>query len=259
MFQNEVFLSLLPLLALNLFVIITCLVFSFLYPKRKSRPDVTDRMHASFVGLYLREYWYWLTDPLISLFKILRFTPNTVTFISLLLAFVSAWLYFKGNFGAAGWVLILSGTLDILDGALARQTNQITKEGAFFDSCVDRFSEGAIFMAIALYFRNDFFMLTVCILALLGSELVSYVKARGETVGVTTRAGLMQRAERVFLLSFVSLLQPFFALILGRYGYNPDAPMMITMFLMAVLTLYTVVVRTVILFRGIRKLNRQDG
>ncbi len=266
----DIFYSLLPLIIVNSVFILAIIVFAFLYPKRKKSEDVLRRMHPTFVGVFQRELWYWLNQPLLALFKFLKLTPNMVTGISLVLGFISAYCYMSGMFALAGWILILSATLDILDGWLARQTGQESPEGAFFDSCVDRYSEGAVFLGITLFYAINGniimygvnaapFIIAISIIALIGSQIVSYAKARGESVGSTTNAGLMQRPERVVLLSVVSVFYPFLQLLMSHFGFNEHYPMVLVILLMAILTNISAAVRIIVLFKEIRRKSRQDG
>jgi len=245
--------ALLPLIIVNGAVIFLFIIFAFIYPKRERSTQVMDKMHTSFLGVRLREFWYWLINPPVKLCSSLKLTPNMLTGFSIILALASGYFYFKGDIALAGWFLIINGSFDMLDGELARTTNQITKAGAFFDSTLDRFSEGFVLLGIALFFRNNFVMLTATILTLLGSLLVSYAKARGEAVGATTKRGLMQRPERIALLASVSVLSPFFGLILQNFNIAPEMPLLVTMIIMAALTNYTAVVRTIILFNDLKK------
>ncbi|MDY6933649.1 MAG: CDP-alcohol phosphatidyltransferase family protein [Spirochaetota bacterium] len=259
MIINEILRSLLPLIVLNGFVILLLVVFSFIYPRRAKDPIVLERMHKSFLGVFLREFWYWVTLPFISIFRILKLTPNMITGISLVFALISGYYYYRGNFAFAGWILIISGTLDILDGRLARTTGQVSQEGAFFDSCVDRYCDGLVFMGLALYFRNDFLVLSTSIMALIGSEVVSYARAKGESVGIESYRGLMQRGERIFLLSSISVLHPFFMVVLSEYGIKAEYPMIIVIIILAFSTNYTAVDRIVTTFKKIRNLDKRDG
>ncbi|MDY6933826.1 MAG: CDP-alcohol phosphatidyltransferase family protein [Spirochaetota bacterium] len=259
MINNEILISLLPLIIVNSSVIAALIIFAFLYPKRPNDPEVLGRMHKSFIGVFIREFWYWVVNPFISIFKALGLTPNMLTGISLVFALISGYFYYRGDFALAGWVLIICGTMDLLDGRLARVTQQVSREGAFYDSCIDRYSDGIVLIGIALYFRDDFCMLTVSLFALLGSELVSYAKARGEAIGVTTERGIMQRPERVASLSIVSVIYPFLKIVLSNYGIRAEYPMMIIIFLMAVLTNYTAIVRIVEIFKKIKNLENHDG
>ena len=139
--------------------------------------------------------------------RALRLTPNTVTLMGFGLSLVAAYLVGSGWLLAGGIVFLLGGGLDLLDGALARLTDTVSHFGALLDSVFDRLGEAALFVGIAIYgLRAGFsdlyvlFFITVLLLALIFSQGVSYLRARGEGLGVFTRAGLMTRPERVVLL-----------------------------------------------------------
>lgn len=139
--------------------------------------------------------------------RALRLTPNTVTLMGFGLSLVAAYLVGSGWLLAGGIVFLLGGGLDLLDGALARLTGTVSHFGALLDSVFDRLGEAALFVGIAIYgLRAGFsdlyalFFITVLLLALIFSQGVSYLRARGEGLGVFTRAGLMTRPERVVLL-----------------------------------------------------------
>jgi CDP-diacylglycerol--glycerol-3-phosphate 3-phosphatidyltransferase len=120
---------------------------------------------------------------------------------------VSAYLVGAGWLLAGGIVFLVGGGLDLLDGGLARLTGKASPFGALLDSVFDRLSEAALFVGIAVYALRDdisedrqIFFITVLLLALIFSQGVSYLRARGEGLGVFTKAGLMTRPERVVLL-----------------------------------------------------------
>jgi CDP-diacylglycerol--glycerol-3-phosphate 3-phosphatidyltransferase len=129
-------------------------------------------------------------------------TPNQVTVAGTLLTFVAATLVGFGQLRLGGVVLAISGTFDILDGALARATKRSYPYGAFLDSTFDRYSEGAVYIGVAAYFLNhaDGYMrweILACLLALAGSFLVSYVRARAQSLGFKCDSGIFARPERV--------------------------------------------------------------
>ena len=136
------------------------------------------------------------------LLRRLPITPNQVTIAGTLFTFAAAALAGLGQLRPAGVVLALSGTFDILDGALARATKRSYPYGAFLDSTFDRYSEGAIYVGVAAYFlsHGDRFMrweVLACMLALAGSFLVSYVRARAQSLGFRCDSGIFARPERV--------------------------------------------------------------
>jgi len=137
----------------------------------------------------------------------LRFTPNAVTLLGFGFAVVAGCLIGFGWLEAGGAVFLLGSGLDLLDGALARLTGATSPFGALLDSVFDRLGEAALFMGLAVYaVQGDFsdkyqlFFIVVVLLALIFSQGVSYLRARGEGLGIFTRAGLMTRPERVMLL-----------------------------------------------------------
>jgi Phosphatidylglycerophosphate synthase len=129
-------------------------------------------------------------------------TPNQITVVGVALTFVAAVLAALGYLRWAGVVLIFAGTFDILDGALARSSGRSYPYGAFLDSTLDRYSEGAIYIGLAAYFASmdgplQRWLLLATVAALAGSFLVSYVRARAQSLGFTCESGLFARPERV--------------------------------------------------------------
>jgi CDP-diacylglycerol--glycerol-3-phosphate 3-phosphatidyltransferase len=129
-------------------------------------------------------------------------TPNQITVVGVALTFVAAVLTALGHLRWAGVVLIFAGTFDILDGALARSSRRSYPYGAFLDSTLDRYAEGAIYIGLAAYFAgmggpSQRWLLLATMAALTGSFLVSYVRARAQSLGFTCESGLFARPERV--------------------------------------------------------------
>jgi CDP-diacylglycerol--glycerol-3-phosphate 3-phosphatidyltransferase len=129
-------------------------------------------------------------------------TPNQITVIGVALTFVAAVLAAFGQLRWGGVILAFAGTFDILDGALARSSGRAYPYGAFLDSTLDRYSEGAIYIGLAAYFASTSgplqrWLLLATVAALAGSFLVSYVRARAQSLGFTCESGLFARPERV--------------------------------------------------------------
>jgi CDP-diacylglycerol--glycerol-3-phosphate 3-phosphatidyltransferase len=140
-------------------------------------------------------------------FRAIKLTPNGITILGFLITVVSAYLVGAGWLVAGGIVFLFAGGLDLMDGALARLTGTVSPFGALLDSVFDRLSESALFVGVAVYALRDdisddrkIFFITVLLSALIFSQGVSYLRARGEGLGVFTRAGVMTRPERVVLL-----------------------------------------------------------
>jgi CDP-diacylglycerol--glycerol-3-phosphate 3-phosphatidyltransferase len=165
-------------------------------------------------------------------------TPNQVTVVGMVLTFVAASLAAFGQLRWAGVVLILAGTCDILDGALARSTNKSYTYGAFLDSTLDRYSEGAIYLGLAAYFVSmggplERWLVLATLAALAGSFLVSYVRARAQSLGFTCESGIFARPERVV----VTVIGLVFSGVWGGYVLYA------VVFLLAVLTNLTALQR----------------
>src|SRR5438445_6150594 len=129
-------------------------------------------------------------------------TPNQITVVGTALTFVAAVLAASGHLLLGGIVLAFAGTFDILDGALARSTRRSYPYGAFLDSTLDRYSEGAMYLGLVAYFATSGgplqrWLLLGTVAALAGSFLVSYVRARAQSLGFTCETGLFARPERV--------------------------------------------------------------
>ena len=160
------------------------------------------------------------------LLRALKLTPNAVTLISFAITVASAYLVGSGWLVAGGIVFLLGSGLDLMDGALARLTGTASPFGALLDSVFDRLGEAALFVGLAFYAIRGgasesflpIFIITL-FLALIFSQGVSYLRARGEGLGVFTRAGVMTRTERVILLGIGLLIdQIFWVLLLIAVG-----------------------------------------
>lgn len=128
--------------------------------------------------------------------------PNVLTFIGLLINIVAAVMLSRGQFRAAGFVIIGAGLFDMVDGRVARETNQVTRFGGFFDSVLDRYSDLGLLMGLLVYYGNISRPLYVVLTAVVmtGSVMVSYTRARSENTIPRCKVGFMERPERIVLL-----------------------------------------------------------
>jgi CDP-diacylglycerol--glycerol-3-phosphate 3-phosphatidyltransferase len=131
-----------------------------------------------------------------------RIHPNVLTFVGLMINAVAAVLLASGWFVGAGVVMIAAGIFDMVDGRVARATNQVTLFGAFFDSVVDRYSDLVLLMGLLVYYAsiNRFFYVVLTAVVMTGSVMVSYTRARAECVIPKCKVGFMERPERMVLL-----------------------------------------------------------
>jgi len=156
---------------------------------------------------------YYLTQPAVRLLAKTPITPNTISWFGLVITVGAAVLILAGNLLAAGFTVLLAGFFDILDGALARSTNRTTQFGAVLDSTLDRLAEAVLLLGILGLFllteEQPFLFASLAqgwavlliFVTLLGSLLVSYIRARAEALGLECQAGLFTRAERVVVLA----------------------------------------------------------
>jgi len=152
-----------------------------------------------------------VTQPVVRLIARTSITPNTITWIGFVLTVVAAVLIYLRHPFAGGWIVLVAGAFDMLDGALARLTNRITPFGAALDSTLDRLSEAVLLLAIiGLSVRADNDLQAMLAGgALVFSFMVSYVRARGEGLGLEMKEGWFTRTERVIVLALGLLLSMF--------------------------------------------------
>jgi CDP-diacylglycerol--glycerol-3-phosphate 3-phosphatidyltransferase len=138
-----------------------------------------------------------------------RISPNVLTFIGLLINIGAAVLFGYASidnqrqmFLYAGLVIIGAGIFDMVDGRVARATNQVTQFGGFFDSVVDRYSDVALFFGLLVYYAraNRFFYVVLVGVVMVSSVMVSYTRARAESLIGNCKVGFMERPERIVLV-----------------------------------------------------------
>ena len=143
------------------------------------------------------------TDPIVSPLAAMGVTPNMISVAGFAGNVGAGTLAAGGHFVAAGVLMLVFSALDLLDGALARKTGTVTKFGAVFDSVLDRMSEAAVLGGLLFHYTQaggHTTEIVLCYAAIVGSIMVSYVRARAEGIGLTLREGLFTRAERVLML-----------------------------------------------------------
>ncbi len=159
------------------------------------------RIWESITNGYLR-----LIEPVAALLVKLRINPNALTTIGTLCTVAGGIAFGMGHIRTAGWIIGLTAIFDVLDGTVARRTGQSTVFGAFYDSTLDRVADGVVLGGIAYFFASSpqhqsLPMVAVSLMAIVGTFLVSYTRARAEGLGIDAKVGVMQRPERVVLLS----------------------------------------------------------
>jgi len=179
-----------------------------------------------------------LLDAIVRMLALTRINPNVLTLMGLVVNTYAAFLfgYATGEnqrrmFFYAGLVIIGSGFFDLVDGRVARASNQVTRFGGFFDSVVDRYSDASLFFGLLVFYArgNRFFYVVLTALVMISAIMVSYARARAESLIGTCRVGFMERPERLVLL------------IIGAL-FNVMAPVL---WVIAVLSTITVIHRIV--------------
>jgi CDP-diacylglycerol--glycerol-3-phosphate 3-phosphatidyltransferase len=151
-----------------------------------------------------------LLTPLIKILARWGINPNSFTLAGLIITSMAAVAFIMGHLRLGGFLILLGGLCDTIDGSLARFTNKATRFGAMFDSAVDRYSEFVMFFGMVVYFvmLKDYPTSVVTFFALCGSIMVSYSRARAESLGFDSRVGIMQRPERIVFLGLSALIHP---------------------------------------------------
>ncbi len=180
-----------------------------------------------------------------------RISPNVLTFIGLVINIIAAVLFGYANSGNyprmflyAGLVIIGAGIFDMVDGRVARATNQVTTFGGFFDSVIDRYSDVALFFGLLVYYAraNRFFYLVLVAVVMVSSVMVSYTRARAESLIGSCKVGFMERPERIVLVIIGALF--------SRWGAM--APVL---WILAVLSTITIIHRIVYTYQQTRILD----
>lgn len=174
----------------------------------------------------MKALWEWIKNGYVRLIQpvadlLVRWgvNPNVITTVGTLCTLTGAVFYALGHIRTAGAIIALTALFDILDGTVARRTGKSTVFGAFYDSTLDRVADGGVLAGLAVFYASSpvhrsVVMLTVALLGIIGTFLISYTRARAEALGIDAKVGVMQRPERVVLLS---VPQMFFGLALNGW------------------------------------------
>jgi len=163
-----------------------------------------------------RNLAYRITGPIVEILCKSGITPNALTLINLALNIGAAYIIATGYFIIGGVLVLVAGLFDLLDGALARFIKQTTRFGAILDSVADRISEAAILCGLLIWYipqEGASLEIVLIFAVLIGSFLVSYIRARAEGLGWQCQVGLFTRAERVIVLAIGLLINQIFIVL----------------------------------------------
>ncbi|UCF90384.1 MAG: CDP-alcohol phosphatidyltransferase family protein [Desulfobacterales bacterium] len=167
-----------------------------------------ENMQRRLIPEGLQKSFVNLLKPLVKLFIKWNLNPNSLTLAGVAITSMAALAFIMGKIRLGGLLILLGGLCDAIDGNVARSASKATSFGALFDSTVDRYSEFIMFFGIAAYFvfLQDYQTLVAVFLALCGSIMVSYARARAEGLGLDAKGGMMQRPERIVFLGVGALI-----------------------------------------------------
>ena len=208
-FEWRVLLSLAPGVAVLTYFLSGYVAFRirFRHAAAPRYPEIEDRPASELLTRRFRSSLLWTIGPVERCLVRLRISPNALSAVGLLLAAASGLALAHGRFALGGWLYLFSGIFDIFDGRVARATGRVSPMGRILDSVGDRYSE-FFFLAGLAWFYADRWVVLVVLVALFGSMMVSYVRARAEATGATGAVGRFQRPERLFYLGLPTALAP---------------------------------------------------
>lgn len=231
-------------------------VFAAVARHRPVDADVARRPTTVLIGAWVRDWLMWLIAPLERGLVASRVSPDLFNALGALLGLLAGVAYARHALEVAGWCVLLGGLADVFDGRIARARGLASAYGEFLDSMLDRFAEVFAFAGVAWYLGPSPWAAGATGLALGGSMLVSYARAKGALVGVDCRGGVMQRAERLVLLALASLLD---GVVTVSAGWRPGALLLGAVWLIAAGAFGTAVYRTVVVARALRARNRRGN
>jgi len=212
--------------------------------------EVAARPRTALLGYWIRDWLMWVIGPLERMFLALGVPPVAFNWTGVVLGAAAGFAFARGAFTAGGWLVLLGGAADIFDGRIARARGIASRAGAFLDSTLDRFAETFAYVGLVAYFRASWWEVLLVAVAMGGSLLVSYARARGESLGVVFKGGLMQRAERLVLLAVASLLDP---AVSRAAGWPHGRLLLLTIAFIGVASLATAFHRTVAIARALER------
>ena len=218
---------------------------------RRLRPA----LRAMILPGWLRNGYLRLIDPVAGWLVKAGVSPNSITTVGTLCTVGAGGLYASGSIRAGGWFMGLTALFDVLDGEVARRTGRSTLFGAFYDSTLDRVADAAVLGGLLIFFSADrqfgsTWMVAVTLVALAGALLTSYTRAKADALGIDAKTGVLQRPERVTLLSAP---MAFFGLMLDGWVLRS-----VVIFL-AIAACVTVVQRVVVVARETRGVAHPAG
>ncbi|MXZ12451.1 MAG: CDP-alcohol phosphatidyltransferase family protein [Candidatus Dadabacteria bacterium] len=191
----------------------------------------------------VKSWWVLLMSPIEDFLIEREFRPNVLTITTLVVSALAGYFFHLGMIFVAGVLLLAGSTFDIFDGRVARAQGLNSPKGAFFDSCVDRYSEVLIYLGLLSFFRDTFFVYVVFLIACC-SMMVSYTKARAEGLGIECEVGIMQRTERIVYLGVLAAFNFLGNIVTFFLGLgNRDYLLKLSIIILCIFSFYTSIQR----------------
>ena len=216
-------------------------IYALSSARRAINLNESSKRGTFVLGTFVRSWFYWFIRPVEATSLALGLSPTAFNLLGVCFGVAAGVCFALGYVNLGGWGVLMGGAADVMDGRIARARGIADQRGAFLDSTLDRFAEVGAFVGLALLFRDSPLALSLTVTALGGSLLVSYARARGESLGVLCNLGVMQRAERLLLVGFGGILDP---PVSEWIGWAPGTLLTGVLGLVAVGTVFTAVFRT---------------
>ena len=225
-----------------------------------SSDELTDRAKggkrpesSKLLGVGIKEWWLLLVRPLENYLIENKFHPNVLTITTLIVSIITGYFFHLGWIFMAGVLILAGSTFDIFDGRVARAQELNSLHGAFFDSCLDRFSEAFIYLGLLSYFRDSYYIFVV-FLIVITTTMVSYTRARAEGLGVNCEVGMMQRTERVVYLGVLSIFNYFGNMLTAYFEFTgKDYLLKISLLILLIFSSYTAIQRMSHVLNGLKE------
>lgn len=234
-------------------VLLTMPVFAIVSRSRPD-PEVANRPTTVILGRWVRDWVMWLIAPVERSLLASGVSPVALNLSGAVFGLAAGVAYVRASPGLAGWLILLGGVADIMDGRVARARGLASPYGEFLDSMLDRFAEVFAFVGLGFYLSATPIGVLAVTLAAGSSLLVSYARAKGDALRVACRGGVMQRAERLVLLALASI---FDRPVTSLAGWVPGTLIVYAAWIIGVGALGTAVYRTVVIARTLRSGNRE--
>ena len=235
---------------LLLAAVATMPVFGLVSRNRPRDPDVARRSASAFLGFWVRDWLMWVIGPAERPLVRSGVSPDVFNYLGVAFGAAAGVLFAERALALAGWAILLGGLADVFDGRIARARGLTSHYGAFMDSTLDRFAEGFTFVGVTWYLSDSPVGAALSVMAITGSLLVSYTRARGEALGVSGTGGVMQRAERLVLLALGALGDKAAAI---RWGWPDGSVLTAAVAIIAVGAMGTAIYRTASIAKTLSK------